>query len=51
MAAPSIRFVANTGLWEVTYAGMCRRHGQEWQVWVFYQAALAMYAAHQLNLG
>lgn len=45
MAAPTIRFVTETGLWEVTYAGMCRRHHQDWQAWTFYHMAVAMYAA------
>jgi hypothetical protein len=32
-------------IWEVTYAGMTRRHRQEWQAWVYYEWARALYCA------
>jgi hypothetical protein len=46
MAAPTITFIADDhgGMWEVTYAGMMRRHRQEWQAWIFYHMAQAAYA-------
>lgn len=47
MVAPTIMFVNDSegGHWEVTYAGMVRKHRQDWQAWTFYEMALAMYSA------
>jgi hypothetical protein len=42
--APSIHYVKDAGYWEVRYAGMVRRHAQDWQAYVWFQMALAMYA-------
>jgi hypothetical protein len=42
--APSIHYVKEAGYWEVRYAGMVRRHAQDWQAYVWFQMALAMYA-------
>jgi hypothetical protein len=46
MAAPTITFIADDqgGIWEVTYAGMVRRHRQDWQAWCWYHMAQAAYA-------
>jgi hypothetical protein len=46
MAAPTITFIADDhgGMWEVTYAGMVRRHRQDWQAWCWYHMAQAAYA-------
>jgi hypothetical protein len=44
MVAPSIHYVKEAGYWEVRYAGMVRRHAQDWQAYVWFQMALAMYA-------
>lgn len=40
---PTIEFIKNSdgGFWEVNYAGMVRRHQQEWQAWCFYEMARA----------
>lgn len=46
MAAPTIRFRDDLAMWEVSYAGMYRRHVQDWQAICWYHMALAMYAAH-----
>jgi hypothetical protein len=43
--APSLRFDADQQMWEVTYAGMVRRHTQQWQALVWLHAALAAYYA------
>ena len=46
MVAPTITFVNNHegGYWEVTYAGMVRRHRQDWQAFTFYEMARAAYS-------
>jgi hypothetical protein len=46
MPAPTITFIADDqgGMWEVTYAGMVRRHRQDWQAWCWYHMARAAYA-------
>jgi hypothetical protein len=43
MPEPTIEFIKDTsgGYWEVSYAGMVRRHQQEWQAWCFYEMARA----------
>jgi hypothetical protein len=45
MPAPTIEFVKdeNGGYWEVSYAGMVRRHRQDWQAWWLYEVARAAY--------
>lgn len=52
MVAPTIMFVndGHGGYWEVTYAGMVRKHQQDWQAFTFYEMAKAMYVA-SLALG
>lgn len=49
MPAPTIEFVKdeNGGYWEVSYAGMCRRHRQDWQAWWLYELARAAYVMHR----
>lgn len=46
MPAPTIVFVndENGGYWEVSYAGMVRRHRQDWQAWWLYEVARTAYA-------
>lgn len=44
MVAPTIHYVKEAGYWEVTYAGMVKRHQQDWQAWVWFEMALAAYA-------
>lgn len=46
MATPTLRYRKDLCMYEVTYAGMCRRHAQDWQALIWYHMALAMYAAH-----
>jgi hypothetical protein len=43
MPEPTIEFIKDNsgGYWEVSYAGMVRRHQQEWQAWCFYEMARA----------
>jgi hypothetical protein len=36
-------------IWRVTYAGMTRYHQQDWQAWVYYQWAQALYVASHLG--
>jgi hypothetical protein len=36
-------------LWHVTYNGMTREHRQDWQAWVYYEWARALYAVEQLT--
>ncbi|MFZ9570316.1 MAG: hypothetical protein ACO28M_10800 [Vulcanococcus sp.] len=36
-------------IWRVTYAGMTRFHRQDWQAWVYYNWAQALYAASSIN--
>ena len=45
MVAPTIMFVNDHegGYWEVSYAGMVRKHRQDWQAWTYYEMALAVY--------
>lgn len=45
MVAPTIMFVRDKhgGYWEVSYAGMVRRHQQDWQAFTFYEMACALY--------
>jgi len=47
MPAPTIEFVKDEtgGYWEVSFAGMVRRHRQDWQAWTFYEMARATYFA------
>lgn len=33
-------------IWVVYYAGMERRHRQEWQAWVYYEWARALYVVN-----
>ncbi len=53
MAEPTLEFIADDegGWWEVTYAGMTRRHQQDWQALIFYEMARAAYAVAQLQQG
>lgn len=53
MPAPTIEFVKDEGggYWEITYAGMTRRHRQDWQAWCFYEMARAAYLMQQTALG
>jgi hypothetical protein len=53
MAEPTLEFIADDegGRWEVTYAGMTRRHKQDWQALIFYEMARAAYAVAQLQQG
>lgn len=46
MVAPTLQYIRDDhgGIWEVTYAGMVRRHRQDWQAWWLYQYACALYA-------
>jgi len=34
-------------IWQVTYNGMTRRHRQEWQAWIYYEWAKALYVVDQ----
>lgn len=45
--APTIERVqtANGVIWRVTYQGMVREHAQDWQAWVYYEWARALYCA------
>jgi hypothetical protein len=45
MSAPTLEFVndENGGYWEVSYAGMVKRHRQDWQAWWLYELAQAAY--------
>lgn len=47
MPAPTLERVQGPSgtIWRVTYAGMVREHHQDWQAWVYYNWALALYAA------
>jgi len=49
MPAPTIEFVKDEtgGYWEVSFAGMVRRHRQDWQAWTFYEMARATYFARR----
>ncbi|MFZ9960468.1 MAG: hypothetical protein ACO3GP_08750 [Candidatus Limnocylindrus sp.] len=51
MAEPTLEFISNEHgrWWEVTYAGMTRRHEQDWQAFIFYEMARAAYAIAQLQ--
>ena len=45
MPAPTLEFVNDDcgGYWEITYAGVTKRHRQEWQAWWLYEMARAAY--------
>jgi hypothetical protein len=45
MSAPTLEFVndENGGYWEVSYAGMVKRHRQDWQAWWLYELAQVAY--------
>lgn len=45
--APTIELVQSPEgpVWQITYAGMTRRHTQEWQAWWYYEWARALYVA------
>jgi len=51
MAEPTLEFVSDDegGWWEVTYAGMTRRHKQDWQALIYYEMARAAYAVARLQ--
>lgn len=51
MPAPTIERLqtADGVIWRVTYAGMTRFHRQDWQAWVYYNWAQALYAASGIN--
>jgi hypothetical protein len=38
-----------TKIWRVTYAGMVKEHGQEWQARVWFSEALQLYARRCKN--
>jgi hypothetical protein len=53
MAEPTLEFVSDDegGWWEVTYAGMTRRHKQDWQALIYFEMARAAYAVARLQQG